>query len=107
MATEPNTRMDLGIRVSAWLWSAGVAITAGVVVLVTSGLIDGRDRIRAEQLLFTAWTLGTPCWFVLHNRLWPPASGAYERFRIHQSVLTTISAGVAAFIAAIAFGRWG
>lgn len=107
MTAEPKARMELGIRVSTWLWSAGVAITALGVVLLISGIVDGRDRIRLEQLLFTLWTLGPPCWFILQARLWPPPSGAYERFRIHHSVLTTVWAGIIAFITAIAFGRWG
>ena len=107
MAADRDTRMELGIRISNWLWSAGVAVTALFVLLLATGAIHGRDRIRLEQLVFAAWTLGPPCWLVLQNRLWPPSSGSYERFHMHQSLLTTVWAGIAAFIAAIMFGRWG
>ena len=107
MSTDPMTRMERGIRITNGLLVIGVITTAFVVIGVVSDLVEGKERIRCEQALFTAWTLGPPCWFALQNNLWPPAPNGYERFRVHQALVKAVWAGVAAFIAAIMFGRWG
>jgi hypothetical protein len=99
--------MERGLRITNWLWTVGVIVTVVAVIGLASDRIGGRDRVHAEQALFTAWTLGPPCWFILQNRLWPPAPDGYERFRLHQALLKAVWAGAVAFIAAIMFGRWG
>jgi len=107
MPTDPVARMEQGLKLSTWLWSAAAIFTAVVVALLVKGRVVGADRIQVEQLLFAAWTLGPPCWFILQYRMWPPAPGGYDRFRLHQALLKAVWAGVTAFIAAIMFGRWG
>ena len=107
MLTDPMVRMEQGLRISTWLWWLGVVVTAVIVGLLVSGRIDGQDRIHVEQLLFSAWTLGPPCWFLLQYRLWPPTAAGAERFRLHQGLLKVVWAGITAFISAIMFGRWG
>ena len=107
MPTDPTARMERGLKITTWLWSVGVIITAIVVVMLVSGRIEGRDRIHLEQVLFTAWTLGPPCWLILQSYCWPPAPGGYDRFRLHGSLIKAAWAGIAAFLAAIMFGRWG
>ncbi len=107
MPADRNARMELGIRISQWLWSAGVVVTILILVLLVSGAIEGRNRIRLEQVIFATWTLGPPSWFILQNYLWPPAPDGYQRFVAQQALLKSVWAGMAAFIAAIAFGRWG
>jgi len=107
MPIDPIARMEVGLKLSQWVWAAGVLVALAVSALLATGHWMGQDRIRIEQLLFAAWTLGPPCWFVLQHRLWPPVTEGYERFRIHQSLLKAIWAGVLAFLAAIMFGRWG
>ena len=104
---DPMMRMERGLRLSNWLWTAGVVITAFAVIVMVSDRIGGRDRVHLEQLLFACWTLGAPCWFILQHRLWPPVPDGYERFRLHQSLLKAVWAGILAFLAAIMFGRWG
>ena len=107
MSNDPIARMDLGLKLTTWLWSVGAVITAIIVFLLVNGSLAGQNRIRVEQYLFTAWTLGPPCWLVVQHRLWPPASTGYERFRLHQALVKAVWAGVIAFLAAIMFGRWG
>jgi len=107
MPSDPIARMELGLKFSQWVWALGTLVTVAVSILLVTESLVGRDRIRIEQLLFAAWTLGPPCWFVLQHRLWPPAPAGYERFRIQQSLLKAIWAGILAFLAAVMFGRWG
>lgn len=107
MSADPVTRMEQGLRITTWLWVAGVVVTVvGVAALVVGG-IGGRDRVRLEQFLFMAWTVGPPAWFVLQHYLWPPAANQLDRFRTHQALVKAVWAGVAALLAAIIFGRWG
>ena len=107
MAQDPVSRMEQGIKLTTWLWVAGVLVSAAGVAMLESGSVVGRDRVRLEQFLFTAWTLGPPAWFVLQHYLWPPAPAAYDRFRAHQVLVRSVWAGAVAFLAAIVFGRWG
>ena len=107
MSTEPIARMERGLKITARLWSIGAVITAVVLVLLINGRIDGRDRIHLEQVLFSTWTLGPPCWFILQSRFWPPPPDGFDRFRLHQGLVKAAWAGIAAFQAAIFFGRWG
>lgn len=107
MSTDPIARMERGLRITAWLWSIGVIITALGVMVLISNKIGGRDRVHLEQVLFTAWTLGPPCWFILQHQVWPPARDGQDRFQTHQALLTATWGGVVAFLAAITFGRWG
>lgn len=107
MPSDPIARMEQGLKAATWVWSAGVIATGVIVALLVTGRVGGADRIRVEQVVFTAWTLGPPCWLILQHRLWPPAPGGYERFNTHQALLKAVWAGIAAVIAAISFGRWG
>lgn len=107
MPSDPVARMERGLKASAGIWLLGAIVTAAIAALLFMGRISGQDRIRVEQLLFTAWTLGPPCWFILQYRFWPPSPGGYERFRLHQALLKAAWAGILAFLAAITFGRWG
>jgi len=107
MPADPRARMEQGLKTAAGIWAVAAIISAGLVALLVTGRVVGPDRIRLEQMLFTAWTLGPPCWFILQYRLWPPPPADYDRFRIHQALLRSVWAGILAFIAAIMFGRWG
>ena len=106
MPADPIARMERGLKITGWLWGIGVGVTALIVVVLVAGNIAGRDRIQLEKVVFTAWTLGPPCWLMLQHYLWPPAPAGLDRFRTHQALVKAVWAGVAAFLAAIMFGRW-
>jgi len=106
LPTDPIARMERGLKITTWLCSAGAILTALSVLILVTGRVEGNDRVHLEQVLFTAWTLGPPCWFILQNHFWPPAPSAHDRFEHHQGLVRAVWAGTAAFLAAIAFGRW-
>ena len=107
MSADQDARMERGLRLTTWLWSIGVVITALAVIVLATSEIGGRDRIHLEQVLFAAWTLGPPCWFILQHHLWPSTPERQHRFQTHQALVRAVWAGVVAFLAAIIFGRWG
>ena len=107
MSADPITRMEQGLRITSWLWALGVVVTIVGVWMLAAGIVGGRDRVRLEQALFTAWTLGPPAWFIIQHYLWPAPSGGQDRFRLHQALVRAVWAGVVALLAAIFFGRWG
>ena len=107
MSADPLDRMEQGLRITSWLWALGVIVTVVGVWMLEAGTVSGRDRVRLEQALFIAWTLGPPAWFILQQYLWPPPATGSDRFRTHQALVRAVWAGVVALLAAIIFGRWG
>src|SRR5690348_14102087 len=107
MPSDPLARMEQGIRISSWLWVVGVIVTVGGVAVLVGGVVGGRDRVRLEQALFTAWALGPPIWFVIQHYLWPAPATGLQRFQAHQALLRPVWAGITILLAAIIFGRWG
>jgi len=102
---QDTDRTDRGMKISAWLWGVAVAGTgAALVILYRSP--DFAFRFLLEKLLFAGWTLGPPIWFILQYRVWPPRPDQLDRYRLQQGLLKAVWAGVAAFLAAIFFGRW-
>ena len=107
MPADPLERMERGLRFTSWLWAIGVIVTIAGVWILRSGMVDGRDRVHLEQVLFTAWALGPPAWFVIQHYLWPAPAMGQDRFRSHQALVLAVWAGIVVFLAAITFGRWG
>ncbi len=107
MSPDPLERMEQGLRITSWLWALGVIVTIAGVWMLVGGMVGGRDRVRLEQALFVAWTLGPPVWFLIQHYRWPAPTGGQDRFRSHQALVRAVWAGVAALLAAIIFGRWG
>jgi len=107
MSGDPLERMEQGIRITSWLWVLGIIVTVVGMVVLIEGVVGGRERVRLEQALFTAWTLGPPAWFVIQHYLWPAPAEGQDRFRSHQALVKAIWAGVVALLAAVIFGRWG
>ena len=107
MSSDDLQRMERGLRITTWLWILGTMVTVIGIAVLAGGVVGGRDRIHLEQVLFTAWAIGPPAWFILQNYLWPPASGGEDRFRTHQALVKAVWAGALALLAATFFGRWG
>jgi hypothetical protein len=107
MAVDPLARMEQGVRLTTWVWILGVVVTVVGVGMLVGGAVEGKNRVRVEQVLFAGWTLGPPAWFVLQHYLWPAPPAGQDRFRTYQAIVRAIWAGIAAFLAAIIFGRWG
>jgi hypothetical protein len=107
MSADPLSRMEQGIKITSWLWALGVIVTVAGVGILATGTVGGRERVRLEQVLFTAWTVGPPAWFMVQHYVWPAPLGGHDRLRSHQALIKAVWAGVAALLAAIIFGRWG
>lgn len=107
MAEDPLARMEQGLKLTTWVWILGLLVTVAGVGMLAGGIVEGRNRVRLEQVLFAGWTLGPPIWFALQHCLWPAPPAGQDRFRSHQAIVRAVWAGIAAFLAAIIFGRWG
>jgi hypothetical protein len=71
----------------------------------SSSWCSGRRRALGK-LLFAAWTIGPPAWFLIRYRFWPPAPGQLESFRIEQGLARSVWAGVLVLMAVVFFGHW-
>jgi hypothetical protein len=107
MSADPLDRMEQGLKITSWLWTLGVIVTVVGIWMLEAGTVGGRGRVRLEQVMFTAWTVGPPAWFVVQHYVWPAPPGGQDRFKSHQALVRAVWAGVAALLAAIIFGRWG
>jgi hypothetical protein len=88
------------------LWTAAVLATGAALFYVVAGGAGAGHRRALGKLLFVAWTIGPPAWFLIRYRFWPPAPGQTESFRIEQGLARSVWAGILVLMAVIFFGHW-